>query len=112
MDAKQLFSFQEYLDQRNEEMAAGYQQLMQVGQNTESLLATQFQVAVERQLLMDLATQVKVTGGTCPNAMRLWIKNIYRATIHTTNMVLITKLVRKTVMGPLQFAVEIVKQTR
>ena len=106
MDAKQLASFQEYLDQRNQEMAAGHQQLMQVGQNTASLLASQFQVAEERQLLMDLATQVKVTDGTCPNAVRLWIKNIDRATTHTTNMVLITKLVRKTIMGPLQFAVE------
>ena len=44
--------------------------------------------------------------GTCPNAVRLWIKNIDRATTHTTNMVLITKLVYKTIMGPLQFAVE------
>ena len=44
--------------------------------------------------------------GTCPNSTGLWIKSIDRAATHTKNDVLITKLIRKTIKGPLEFAIE------
>ena len=106
MDPSQVGSLQQYLDMRSQEHASQHKALMDIGQNTASLLASQLKAAEERQILTDLAEKVKTADGTCPNSTRLWIKNIDRAATHTKNQVTITKLVRKIIQGPLEFAVE------
>ena len=106
MDPSQVGSLQQYLDMRSQEHASQHKALMDIGQNTASLLASQLKAAEERQILTDLAEKVKTADGTCPNSTRLWIKSIDRAATHTKNQVTITKLVRKTIQGPLEFAVE------
>ena len=106
MDAQQLESLQKYLDLRSQEHAAGHQALMDVGKSTATLLSAQLKATQDRQLLSDLAEKVRTADGTCPNATRLWIKNIDRAATYTTDMLIVTKLVRKTVQGSLEFAIE------
>ena len=106
MDAQQLESLQTYLDLRSQEHAAGHQALMDVGKSTATLLSAQLKVTQDRQLLSDLAEKVRTADGTCPNATRLWIKNIDRAATYTTDMLIVTKLVCKTVQGSLEFAIE------
>ena len=91
---------------RSQEHAAQHQALMDVGKSTAALLASQLQAAENRQLLVDLSEKVNTADGTCPNSTRLWIKSIDRAATHTKNDVLITKLIRKTIKGPLEFAIE------
>ena len=81
MDPSPVGSLQQYLDMRSQEHAS-------------------------QQILTDLAEKVKIADGTCPNSTRLWIKSFDRAATHTKNQVTITKLVRKTIQGPLKFAVE------
>ena len=79
---------------------------MDVGKSTATLLSAQLKATQDRQLLSDLAEKVRTADGTCPNATRLWIKNIDRAATYTTDMLIVTKLVRKTVQGSLEFAIE------
>ena len=68
-------SLQQYLDMRSQEHASQHKALMDIGQNTASLLASQLKVAEERQILTDLAEKVKNADGTCPNSTRLWINS-------------------------------------
>ena len=106
MDPSQVECLQQYLDMHSQEHTSQHKALMDIGQNTASLLASQLKAAEERQILTDLAVKVKPADGTCPNSTRLCIKSINRAATHIKNQVTITKLVKKTVQGPLEFAVE------
>ena len=74
MDPSQVECLQQYLDMHSQEHTSQHKALMDIGQNTASLLASQLKAAEERQILTDLAVKVKPADGTCPNSTPCGLK--------------------------------------